>query len=181
MVSGGSEFFRTQFGNNNAFNLDTVANWLDWSQLQSQAALDNFASVLFRFRLAHACIRPPDFFTGTDTTGNGLKDLTWLKNDGSEVDQPYFQNPDNHFLAFRIDGTKLGDTATSLYIAYNGWIAPVTANIPSNLPGRQWFLVADTASTAEAWGNIHPSGQEVAMGNSVYSAMGRSLVLFLEK
>jgi glycogen operon protein len=181
MVSGGTEIFRTQFGNNNAFNLDTNANWLDWSQLLPEAALVNFAPQLFLFRLAHSCLRPPDFFTGTDTTGDGLKDLTWVKNDGSEVDPPYFQNSDNHFLAFRIDGTKFGDTAASLYIAYNGWIAPVSANLPANLPGKQWFLVADTASTAEAWGNIHPPGQEAAMGNSVYNVMGRSLVLCLEK
>jgi len=181
MVSGGSEFFRTQFGNNNAFNLDTIANWLDWGQLQTQSVLLNFVSVLFHFRLSHPCLRPSDFFTGTDSSGNGLKDLTWLKNDGSEVDPSYFQNPNNHFLAFRIDGTKFADTARSLYVAYNGWVAPIKANLPANLPSNKWFQVSDTSSAAQAWGNIYVSGQEAAIPGFTYVVQGRSLILLLER
>jgi glycogen operon protein len=100
MISGGSEFYRTQFGNNNAFNLDTMANWFDWQAAAQQAALTNFRRTLIAFRRAHPCLRPAGFFTGTDHNGNGLNDLTWYFDTGAEVTQDYFANPDNHFLAY---------------------------------------------------------------------------------
>jgi glycogen operon protein len=181
MVSGGSEIFRTQFGNNNTFNLDTSSNWLDWSQAQPQAALVNYTQQLMHFRSAHPSLRPANFFTGTDHNNNGLKDLTWLKNDANEVDQTYFANPDNHFLAYRIDGSEFGDSVTSLYIAYNGWVAPVLTTLPANLPGKNWFQVADSSAAAESWGNIHPLGQETLLPGVQYSVAGRSLLLLIEK
>jgi glycogen operon protein len=181
MLSGGSEIYRTQFGNNNAFNLDTVSNWLDWSQAAPQAALVNYTQQLMHFRSAHPSLRPATFFTGTDNNGNGLKDLTWLKNDASEVDQPYFDDPNNHFLAYRIDGSEFGDSVTSLYIAYNGWIDPISTTLPVNLPGKSWFLVADSSAAAEPWGNIYPPGQEKLLPSAPCSVAGRSLLLLMEK
>ena len=32
MITGGDEALRTQFGNNNAYNLDSSANWLFWTR-----------------------------------------------------------------------------------------------------------------------------------------------------
>lgn len=181
MLSGGSEIYRTQFGNNNAYNLDTVSNWLDWSQAAPQAALINYTQQLMHFRSAHPALRPATFFTGTDNNGNGLKDLTWLKNDAGEVDQPYFADPNNHFLAFRIDGSEFGDSVTSLYIAYNGWTDPISTTLPVNLPGKSWFLVADSSAAAEVWGNIYPPGQEKLLPGALCSVAGRSLLLLVEK
>jgi hypothetical protein len=42
-------------------------------------------------------------------------------------------------------------------------------------------MVADTSSDAEAWGNIHPPGQEAALGQNQYLANPRSLVLLIER
>jgi glycogen operon protein len=181
LLTGGSEFFRTQFGNNNAFNLDTTANWLDWHAAAQQAPLTDFARQLMQFRRAHPCLRPAQFFSGVDYNGNGLKDLTWYTDSGAEVSQQYFSNPENHFLAFRIDGTEFGDPAASLYVAYNGWINAITAVIPAPLPGRNWRVVADTSSFAEQWGNIYPAGQEVPVSGSQYIVNGRSLILLIER
>ena len=181
MISGGSEIYRTQFGNNNAFNLDTNSNWLDWSQAGPQAALVNYTQQLMHFRSAHPSLRPATFFTGMDHNNNGLKDLTWLKNDANEIDQTYFANPDNHFLAYRIDGSEFGDSVTSLYVAYNGWIDPVPATLPANLPGKNWFQVADSSAAAESWGNIHALGHETLLPIPRYSVSGRSLLLLIER
>jgi len=181
MLSGGSEFYRTQFGNNNAFNLDTSANWLDWQAAAQQAALTSYTRNLLQFRSAHPCLRPADFFTGTDHNGNGLKDLTWYFDSGAEVDQTYFQNPDNHFLAYRLDGSESGDSVTSVYVAYNGWFNPIPAAIPPPLAGNSWFVVADTSAAAEPWGNIHAAGQEANLSGQTYSVQGRSVVLLIER
>ncbi len=181
MISGGSEFFRTQYGNNNPFNLDTVANWFDWDSAAQQAALTRYTRDLIRFRRAHPCLRPADFFAGADHNGNGLKDLTWYVDSGAEATQDYFANPGNHFLAYRLDGTEAGDPSVSVYVAYNGWSQPIVVNLPSPLAENHWFLVADTGSIAEAWGNIHPSGQESRLADSQYTLQGRSVFLLIER
>jgi glycogen operon protein len=181
MISGGSEFFRTQFGNNNAFNLDTVANWFDWQSAAQQSALTDYARNLILFRRAHPCLRPADFFTGTDHNGNGLKDLTWHVDSGAEVTQDYFADPDNHFLAYRLDGTEFGDPSPSAYVAYNGWSLSIVVNLPPPLAGNNWFLVADTSSSAEAWGNIHSAGQEAQLPGSQYTIQSRSIFLLIER
>jgi isoamylase len=181
MIAGGSEFFRTTYGNNNPFNLDTTANWFDWQAAAQQSALTDFTRNLLMFRLGHVCLRPAQFFTGVDHNGNGLNDLTWYFDTGGEVSQDYFANADNHFLAYRVDGTEFGDGAASIYVGYNGWIDTVTVTIPAPLAGKQWYVVADTSSNAEPWGNIHAAGQEVVFGGNPYIVNGRSLILLLER
>jgi glycogen operon protein len=181
MLSGGSEFYRTQFGNNNPYNLDTIANWLDWRAATQQAPLTSYTRNLLQFRRAHPCLRPAEFLTGTSHSGNGLKDLTWYFDSGEEADQTYFQNPDNHFLAYRLDGSEHGDPAASVYVAYNAWSDAISATLPPPLPGNRWFLVADTSSAAEPWGNIYASGQEVKVGGQSYYVQGRSVVLLIER
>jgi glycogen operon protein len=99
LITGGTEIYRTQFGNNNAFNIDTIANWLDWSTAQAEAAVTNYVRLLLQFRLAHPALRPADFFTGQDNNENGLKDLTWYRDNGAEVDSQYFADASKHFLA----------------------------------------------------------------------------------
>jgi isoamylase len=158
-----------------------VANWLDWSTAGQQAALTSYTRELMHFRSVHSCLRPADFFTGTDHNGNGLKDLTWYRDNGAEVDLPYFLDADNHFLAYRLDDSEFGGPANSVYVAYNGWIDPVMAFVPAPTPGKQWFVVADTSAAAEAWGNIHPSGQEVSLAGQSYLVQGRSLLLLIER
>jgi glycogen operon protein len=176
MFAGGSEFYRTQYANNNPFNLDTVANWLDWTAAAQQSALTSFTRNLLRFRQTHQCLRPQRFFTGVDHNGNGLKDLTWYYDT-----EDYFANPANHFLAYRVDGTEFQDSAVSVYVAYNGWINAIAAAIPPPLLGSAWFVVADTSVNAEPWGNIHPASQEVALGSSQCIVNARSLVLLIER
>jgi glycogen operon protein len=173
MLTGGSEFYRTQHANNNPYNLDTVANWLDWNAAALQAALSGFTRNLLRFRRAHPCLRPQQFFTS--------QNLTWYDDSGAEVTQSYFANPANHFLAYRIDGAAFQDPAVSVYVAYNGWVNAISAAIPVARSGGAWFVVADTSTPAEAWGNIHPASQEVALGGGRYRVNARSVIALIER
>lgn len=181
MIAGGSEFYRTQCGNNNAFNLDTIANWFDWGAAAQQAALTDFTRTLMWFRRAHPCLRPARFFTGTDHNGNGLKDLTWYSDSGTEASLDYLADPNRHLLAYRIDGTEFGDPSDSVYVVYNAWSEAVQTTIPALLSGNQWFLVADTSANAEEWGNIHPAGQETLLKSDGYRVEARSVVLLIER
>ena len=181
MITGGDEMYRTQFGNNNVYNLDSPKNYLDWTSPALVPHFVAFTSRMMAFRQAHPALRPAEFFTGEDGNHNGLKDITWLQNDGHEADGAYLDNTDNHFLAYRIDGTEAHDPADSLYVAYNGWSGDITATLPPNLPGKQWFRVADTGAWMEMDDNCKAAGSEDALTGPTYGVHARSLVLLMEK
>lgn len=182
MVTGGDEMYRTQFGDNNAYNLDTDKNWLDYSNAQTFASFFHFSTKLMAFRDAHPALRPAEFFKGADSNNNGLKDITWLRNDAVEADAAYLNDPGNHFLAYRIDSTEsAGESLVSIYVAYNGWSDWVTANLPANLPGKHWFRVADTADWMESQDNFTSPGREELLTSNSYALAGRSVLLLIEK
>lgn len=180
MFCGGDELFRTQFGNNNAFNLDTNANWLDYAAGAAFPDQRTYVQRLLAFRQAHDCLRPAGFFQGVDHNGNGLKDLTWYQDDGREVSQEYFSNPANHFLAFRIDGTEFGDVSPSIMVMYNGHSGDISAVLPPNLPGRRWFVAGDTAHLG-ANQYFLAEGNELIVFPPNYLCAARSIAVLIEK
>ena len=171
MITGGTEMNRTQHGNNNAYNLDTEANWLDWSQAAANAGQLAFTRNLLGFRRAHACLRPAEFFTGQPRAGRDIKDLTWLRDDGGEIDQGYFGDPDKHFIAWQLDAGS-ADPATRLYVAYNGWVDPIEAHLPALPAGETWTVAIDTAAEA---------GAEIPVAGETLMVAGRSLVAAIAK
>jgi isoamylase len=181
MITGGDEMYRTQYGNNNAYNLDSDKNWLDWSDAQKNASFASFARRLMTFRGAHPALRPAGFFSGQDKNGNGLKDITWYRDDGKEADGAYMTDPGKHFLGFRIDGTEVGDGAASIYVAYNGWSGKVTATLPWKLAAKSWYRAGDTAAWMEGQGNFKDAGQEDPMNGSTYDLAGRSVLVLIER
>src|SRR5687767_15327243 len=57
MITGGDEMYRTQFGNNNPYNLDSPAIWLDWSEADRHPAFVAFARFLMMLRRTHRDLR----------------------------------------------------------------------------------------------------------------------------
>jgi glycogen operon protein len=180
MITGGDEMYRTQFGNNNAYNLDSEKNWLDWGAQKANANFFAFASRLMNFRGAHPALRPAEFLTGAPGP-DGVKDVAWLTPDGGEAGAGYLDDPNNHVLAFRLDGARAGDPAASIYVAYNGWSDEVDVKVPAPRAGKAWRLVGDTAAHMEGRGNFNEPGQETALGGDTYGVAGRSLLLLIEQ
>ncbi|HEU4413029.1 MAG TPA: isoamylase [Polyangiaceae bacterium] len=180
MLTGGDEMYRTQFGNNNTYNLDSDKNWLNWGDAQANATFLAFARRLMNFRNAHPALRPANFFNGSVGT-SGLKDITWLTAGGFEANGAYMDDPNNHFLAFRLDGARANDPAASIYVAYNGWSGQVNATLPAPRPGKAWYRVSDTATWMEGQGNFVEPGQEQFLGGNIYGLAGRSLLLLIER
>jgi isoamylase len=180
MITGGDEMYRTQFGNNNVYNLDSDKNWLAWGDAQANATFLAFSRRLMNFRNAHPALRPANFFNGS-VGPSGLKDIAWLTDGGAEANGAYMNNPNNHFLAFRLDGARAGDSAASVYVAYNGWSGQVTATLPAPRPGKAWYRVSDTAAWMESQGNFTEPGQEQQLGGGTYGLAGRSVLLLIER
>ncbi|MFD2672689.1 glycogen debranching protein [Marinicrinis sediminis] len=201
MLLGGDEMRRTQLGNNNAYNLDTVASWYDWNLMSSNQRTYQFFKGIIQLRKDHPAFRRGSFYTGTDHNSDGISDIQWH---GVNYRSPDWTTG-SRTLAWRIDGAK-AETGASVndndfYIAANHYWGALTFQLPPNHPGKKWYRVIDTASWAEnaatISNNVDQPGQEDQMtdgtwtntwatsfaGNSSYQYLvnPRSMVVFIEK
>jgi isoamylase len=181
IFTGGDEMYRTENGNFNPYNIDDKTTWLDWSNLATYKNHYGFARRVIAFRRAHPVLRPKEFFEGKDHNGNGLKDITWYRDDGNEPDSMYWNASDRHFLAYRIDGSECGDSAPSIYVGYNGWQSPITITLPAPGTGSAWYRAADTAAWMESEANFNEPGHEDKLTAATYEMKGRSLLILIEK
>jgi isoamylase len=183
MFNGGDEFLRTQYGNNNAYNLDSSANWLNYALDTNQTYFKTFTQRLIAFRKAHPALRPANFFSGVDNNANVMEQMRWFQPSGAVADSAYMTNGGNHALAFRIDGTEFGDTAAAIYVAYNGWSGAVNFTLPWPFAGKNWYRVTDTCNWAEGASQVASPGSETFIGgeNTVYSVCGRGLIVLIAK
>ena len=183
LMTGGDEYLRGLNCNNNPYNLDSSANWLNWSRNTDQTNFQNFAQAMIAFRKAHASLRPAGFYSGSDNNGNSLQQLAWFAPSGAVADGTYFNDANNHAIAWRIDGSELGDTAAAIYVAYNGWSGAVSFTLPAPPSGKSWYRVTDTCTWAEGPGQVRAPGSEDAIGGqgTVYSECGRGALVLIAK
>ncbi|MFZ5635542.1 MAG: glycogen debranching protein [Pseudomonadota bacterium] len=183
MFTGGDEALRTQFGNNNVYNLDSPANWLYWTRSTIEADFETFTRRMIAFRKAHPSLRPLNFYSGVDNNGNVMEQLRWFKPDGQQADAAYFNNTSNHAIAWRIDGSEFGDSTSAIYVAYNGWSGNVNFALPWPGTGKNWYRVTDTATWNEGPNTVALPGSEAFIGGewTNYGLQGRSLLVLIAK
>ena len=183
MLTGGDEFLRTQAGNNNVYNLDSSANWLNYTLDSNASNHLSYTTRLIAFRKAHAALRPLNFYSGVDNNGNVMEQLRWFKPDGAQADTAYFTSTSNHAIAWRIDGSELGDSASAIYVAYNGWSGAVNFVLPWPGAGKSWYRVTDTATWNDGANAVALPGSEAFIGGETtnYSMQGRSVLLLIAK
>ncbi|MFL6660204.1 MAG: alpha-amylase family glycosyl hydrolase [Massilia sp.] len=183
MVVGGDESLRSLNCNNNPYNLDSSANWLNWTWNTDQSNFQAFSKAMIAFRKAHPALRPVGFYSSVDNNGNSMEQLRWFKPDGNVADASYFNDGNNHALAWRIDGTEFGDTASAIYIAHNAWSAQVNFTLPWPGAGKSWYRVTDTCSWAEGAGQVRAPGAEDGVGGefAVYGVCGRGTLVLIAK
>ncbi len=183
MITGGDQFLRTQYCNNNVYNLDSDKNWLDYALDADQETFLSFAQRMIAFRKAHPALRPADFYAGDDGNGNVMEQLRWFKPDGSVMDGPYFDDPAMHAMAWRVDGSEFGDSAAAIYVAYNGWSGDVTYTLPWPGQGKSWYRVTDTCDWAEGPDQVRAPGNEDLIGGEFteYGVCGRGVLVLIAK
>ena len=183
MITGGDEFLRNIRCNNNPYNLDSSADGLGWSWTADQTTFQTFAQRMIAFRKAHPALRPAAFYSATDNNGNVMEQLRWFKPDGQVPDAAYWNDPENHAIAWRIDGTELGDSASAIYIAYNAWSGSVSFSLPWPGTGKNWYRVTDTSNWAEGANQVEPTGSESRIGgeSTSYSLGPRAVLVLIAK
>lgn len=183
MMTGGDEMLRSLNCNNNPYNLDSSANWLNWSLSTDQSNFQAFAKGMIAFRKAHPALRPANFYSSVDNNGNVMEQLRWFKPDGTVPDSTYFNDGNNHAIAWRIDGSEFGDSASAIYVAHNAWSAQVNFVLPWPGNGKTWYRVTDTCSWAEGANQVRAPGSEDLIGgeNTSYGVCGRGTLVLIAK
>ncbi|NLU71934.1 glycogen-debranching protein [Streptomyces sp. HNM0575] len=183
MMTGGDEVLRGTRCNNNPYNLDNEANWLDHEPGADQRTFRTYTHRLLEFRKAHPALRPADFYKSGDGNGNGMGQLDWFTPAGEAPDETYWNGTSNHALGWRLDGTELGDPADALYVAYNGSSDPVDFTLPSPGEGKEWHLVTDTAAGSEGPDQVAEPGTEPRAGGKgdSYELGARSTAVLIAK
>ncbi len=161
MTVYGDEFGRTQNGNNNPYNIDSVATWNNYTMINTDSphlvSTGGGGSYHNNY--------------GTDSTASGLsgkndlflfvKKLIALRKDHPVLRQQNytvlydFRKEDgttylsdgNRCVWIRIDGSSIGDSDFLVFV--NMWISQVSYTVPLADSGKKWVRIIDTAWWAE--------------------------------
>ena len=156
MISHGDEIARTQRGNNNTYCQDNEITWVDWKLDDRRRALLQFARQAFAIRAGNPVLRRRTFFRGQIVEHPGLKDLTWLRPDGAEMEQDDWNKANVHALGMMINGDATDETdAQEEPIKGDTMLLLVNASaadVDFTMPAGRWAPVIDTDDRPEPAG-----------------------------
>jgi len=162
MFRAGDEFLQTQGGNNNPYNQDGPAVWLDWSRLGPHGDVHRFFKQAIAFRKAHPSLGRSRFWRD-DVSWHGV---------GPRPDL----SPASRTLAFRLRGASQGDC--DLYVLINAYWEPVSFALQLDDVGG-WCRVIDTSRDSPD--DICAPGAEVPLRSPDYVVAGRSVVVLIDR
>jgi hypothetical protein len=64
---------------------------------------------------------------------------------------------------------------------YNAYSGDITATLPTNLPGKRWYLSGDTSAQLAASDYFVAAGSEILQTAGIYLSKTRSLAVFIEQ
>jgi glycogen operon protein len=153
MLLAGDALARSQGGNNNAYCQDNETSWLDWSVDPAAERQLEFTRRLIALRAAHIVFHRSRHFQGTLIPGTEVKDVTWLRPDGSEMSEADWKNPAASAMGLLLSGeagllhlTETGEQEPddTFCLLFNAAPEAIAFTLPSANGGR-WRSVIDTA------------------------------------
>jgi glycogen operon protein len=182
MLLAGDEIARTQGGNNNAYCQDNDVSWLNWTLDESRQAMLDWTKRVFALRREHPALRRRTHFQGRPIVGAGVKDISWLRPDGSEMTEEVWHEEGHHALGMWLagaatdltddEGTPIHDD--TLVVLLNSSSDGVEFRLPpGGESGEHWQLLVDTSRPTEP-------GIEMTdyRGRQRYPLRGRSMAIF---
>ncbi|MDO4285853.1 MAG: alpha-amylase family glycosyl hydrolase [Eubacteriales bacterium] len=151
MFFAGDEFGNTQFGNNNSYCQDNEISWLDWSLLEKNRELFEFARFMIAFRHRHRVIRKK-----LPNAVCGMAPIHAHAANAAIVDIPR----DAHTFGVSFAGyDKEKGEDDIVYIAINSYWEDVSITLPDS-GGNHWYLCANTNGDGSGR-YFYPEGEEV--------------------
>ena len=151
MIVAGDEFGRTQDGNNNAYCQDNEISWVNWDFGEEGQMLLDFSTRLLALRRKHPVLRRDRFYVGETDAESGTKDVTWIKSDGLEVEQPDWSDAAMRCVGMLMDGPfaiRVSDEETdrsTLLLLVNAGRDAIAFTMPEHRGGHTWTRLLDTA------------------------------------
>jgi isoamylase len=177
MMLAGDEFARTQRGNNNAYCQDNEISWLDWTLAKRNQSQVKFVQKLTALRHKYPVLRRNRFLTGQYNEELGVKDVTWINANGSEMQGSQWADANMRCFGMLMDGRaqtsgvkQLGHDATLLLIL-NVHRDLVEFKLPKCVGGDEWALLIDTNVPDKPEGSIFKM-------EASYGVTAHSLLLF---
>ncbi|WP_166361633.1 glycogen debranching protein GlgX [Pseudomonas akapageensis] len=177
MIVAGDEFSRTQHGNNNAYCQDSETGWVNWEMDEDGKSLLKFVKRLTKLRLTYPVLRRARFMVGDFNEDIGVKDVTWLAPNASEMTTEQWHDRHGRCLGMLMDGRaqvsgirRPGADATLLLIV-NAHHEVVNFTLPQVPEGENWNCLLDTDRPLLR-------GREPWEFGSAFAVTGRSLLLF---
>ena len=185
MLLAGDERGHTQQGNNNVYCQDNELGWLDWTSTPEREALTTFVQSVIALRRAHPSFRRRNFFEGKPMEGGTVKDVCWLKPDGTEMTDDDWNDGNARCLAKLISGhgiSEHGPRGETLHdddflLLFNAHHDEIAFTLPPAGDGG-WRVLLDTATQA-----LPPAANETgvaslpAWAQATYPLQSRSFVL----
>jgi isoamylase len=156
MLLGGDELGRSQQGNNNSYCQDSEINWFDWQLDDAGRELLEFTRKIIALRQAHPVFRRRKFFQGRGISGSEIKDLVWLKADGSEMNEEDWSEADVLSLGVLLAGNAIEETDPhgqpitddTFLLLLNASHETIFFHLPE--AHEPWWLLLDTSQPASA-------------------------------
>jgi len=177
MILSGDEVKFSKKGNNNTYCHDNKLNWFDWTLLDKNRDFFEFCKYMIRFRKNHPVLRRENFFTGFDTAGNNIPDISWHGVETNKPDWGYY----SHSLAFMLDGSKAETGASyndnNIYVAINSYWEDLDFHLPEPSRKKMWYLVVDTSRKD----GFYDEDKALRVDTSVITVKARSIVILIDK
>ncbi|HSI65413.1 MAG TPA: glycogen debranching protein GlgX [Candidatus Saccharimonadia bacterium] len=152
MLLAGDEFGQTQHGNNNAYCQDGPLAWLNWNLSDHQSALLEFVRGLLLLRKTQPVFRRRRFFQGRPIHGGDIKDLYWIKPDGTEMNDADWNSGYARSLGMALPGDQIGETGMqgeriegdSFAILFNAHHEQISFRLGARKRDVTWMCLLDT-------------------------------------
>ena len=179
MLLAGDALGQSQRGNNNAYCQDNEINWLSWVFTPEQEAFLEFVCAAVRLRQEHPAFRRRSFFHGRRIKGSEVKDVLWLKPDGTEMSDEEWTNSFAQCLGMFLaagglderdrQGRRVHDG--NFLVLFNAHHEALPFVLPTGESERAWEVLLETADEGRGGARFSADGS--------YPLEGRSMAVLL--
>jgi isoamylase len=154
MLLAGDEFGQTQHGNNNAYCQDSPVAWIDWNLSREQRDLLELVRSLVQLRKSQAVFKRRHFFQGRPIHGAEIKDLYWLKADGTEMSESDWNAGHVRCICMVLPGDQITETddkgerivSDSFALLLNANHESVPFRLGTRRRDLRWKCILDTSA-----------------------------------
>lgn len=141
MLVAGDEFSHSQIGNNNPYCQDNALTWITWEGINERdKELTRFVKRLIKLRKKLKIFERRKFFTGMALNKNGIKDIAWYSERGTEFSSQDWHDGDRKALSYCVyTGSKY------ILCIFNSNYNDISWKLPSIDNNMSWHLLLDSS------------------------------------